>query len=404
MQRELNEKSKYQYQIKDGVKTALVVALVCMIMPFVTVNANGVEETFSIYGMFAYFYKSAVGLHFTFEAKGLLMVLKVIALSIMASVVFGLLMLFNKNKATKNSDNSIFTIFSSLVGIAMVFGYFYYLRYIIGVEVDSHARVILKVGAITLVVALVVVVLLLLMLRIKKRLLMVALLTCVVIPGTIAFGMLFLEDRRYYVISLLIIFETMIPFFMVFENRKPQARELILIAVIAAIAVAGRAAFFMVPQFKPVVAIVIIAGVCLGAETGFLVGALTALVSNFFVGQGPFTPWQMFSLGIIGFLAGVLFEKGWLSKKRLPLCVFGFFSALVIYGFLMDTCTILTSAFKSQQAFYFTYLSGLPFNFILGVATSFFLFILANPMIEKIERIKIKYGLILTSEQNPPAD
>ncbi|MEG2639753.1 MAG: ECF transporter S component, partial [Clostridiales bacterium] len=80
--------------------------------------------------------------------------------------------------------------------------------------------------------------------------------------------------------------------------------------------------------------------------------------------------WQMFSLGIIGFLAGVLFEKGWLSKKRLPLCVFGFFSALVIYGFLMDTCTILTSAFKSQQAFYFTYLSGLPFNFILGVATS----------------------------------
>ncbi|MEG0873736.1 MAG: ECF transporter S component [Clostridiales bacterium] len=404
MQRELNEKSKYQYQIKDGVKTALVVALVCMIMPFVTVNANGVEETFSIYGMFAYFYKSAVGLHFTFEAKGLLMVLKVIALSIMASVVFGLLMLFNKNKATKNSDNSIFTIFSSLVGIAMVFGYFYYLRYIIGVEVDSHATVILKVGAITLVVALVVGVLLLLMLRIKKRLLMVALLTCVVIPATIAFGMLFLEDRRYYVISLLIIFETMIPFFMVFENRKPQARELILIAVIAAIAVAGRAAFFMVPQFKPVVAIVIIAGVCLGAETGFLVGALTALVSNFFVGQGPFTPWQMFSLGIIGFLAGVLFEKGWLSKKRLPLCVFGFFSALVIYGFLMDTCTILTSAFKSQQAFYFTYLSGLPFNFILGVATSFFLFILANPMIEKIERIKIKYGLILTSEQNPPAD
>ncbi|MEG2405555.1 MAG: ECF transporter S component [Clostridiales bacterium] len=404
MQRELNEKSKYQYQIKDGVKTALVVALVCMIMPFVTVNANGVEETFSIYGMFAYFYKSAVGLHFTFEAKGLLMVLKVIALSIMASVVFGLLMLFNKNKATKNSDNSIFTIFSSLVGIALVFGYFYYLRYIIGVEVDSHATVILKVGAITLVVALVVGVLLLLMLRIKKRLLMVALLTCVVIPATIAFGMLFLEDRRYYVISLLIIFETMIPFFMVFENRKPQARELILIAVIAAIAVAGRAAFFMVPQFKPVVAIVIIAGVCLGAETGFLVGALTALVSNFFVGQGPFTPWQMFSLGIIGFLAGVLFEKGWLSKKRLPLCVFGFFSALVIYGFLMDTCTILTSAFKSQQAFYFTYLSGLPFNFILGVATSFFLFILANPMIEKIERIKIKYGLILTSEQNPPAD
>lgn len=66
--------------------------------------------------------------------------------------------------------------------------------------------------------------------------------------------------RLHYAISLLIIICAMIPFFMVFEKRKPQARELIIIATLSAIAVAGRAAFFMLPNFKPVCAIVIIAG------------------------------------------------------------------------------------------------------------------------------------------------
>ena len=90
----------------------------------------------------------------------------------------------------------------------------------------------------------------------------------------------------------------MLPFFFLFENRRPQARELVVIAVLCAIGVAGRAAFFMVPQFKPVAAVVILAGVCFGAESGFLVGAMTAFVSNFFFGQGPWTPWQMFAFGL----------------------------------------------------------------------------------------------------------
>ena len=86
---------------------------------------------------------------------------------------------------------------------------------------------------------------------------------------------------------------------MIFEDRKPQAREVLLIAVMAAIAVVGRMAFFMLPQFKPVTAIVIITGISLGAEAGFLTGAVAGFVSNFFFGQGPWTPWQMFAFGII---------------------------------------------------------------------------------------------------------
>lgn len=231
--------------------------------------------------------------------------------------------------------------------------------------------------------------------RMSCRTLWAAVLILLVIPATILFGIFVLNDRKYYFISLLIILYTMIPFAMVFENRKPQARELMVIAVLAAIAVAGRSAFFMLPQFKPVVAIVIIAGVSLGAEAGFLVGAVTGFVSNFFFGQGPWTPWQMFCFGMIGFLAGILFKKGWLQKSKLSLCVFGGLSTFLVYGGIINLGSLLmfTSHF-SWKAMAATYISGFWFDLVHAIATVFFLFILSRPMIEKLDRIKVKYGLI----------
>ncbi len=189
----------------------------------------------------------------------------------------------------------------------------------------------------------------------------------------------------------------MIPFAMVFEHRKPQARELIVIAVLASIAVAGRAAFFMLPQFKPVVAIVIIAGVSLGAEAGFLVGATAGFVSNFFFGQGPWTPWQMFCFGIIGFMAGILFQKGLLKKNKLSLCLFGGLSTFVIYGGIINIGSLLmfTPQF-SWKALQATYISGFWFDIVHAIATIVFLFLITGPMIEKLDRIKTKYGLIET--------
>lgn len=184
--------------------------------------------------------------------------------------------------------------------------------------------------------------------RLSRRTLLAALLILIVIPATILLGIFVLNDRKYYFISLLIVIYTMIPFAMVFENRKPQARELIVIAVLAAIAVAGRAAFFMLPQFKPVVAIVIIAGVSLGAEAGFLVGAVAGFVSNFFFGQGPWTPWQMFCFGIIGFLAGIFFKKGLLKKNKLSLCIFGGLATFFVYGGIINIGSLMmfTSEFS----------------------------------------------------------
>jgi energy-coupling factor transport system substrate-specific component len=216
-----------------------------------------------------------------------------------------------------------------------------------------------------------------------------------VIPATIMFGVFALDDRKYYFISLLIILYTMLPFALVFERRKPQARELIVIAVLTAIAVAGRAAFFMLPQFKPVVAIVIIAGVSFGPEAGFLVGATTGFVSNFFFGQGPWTPWQMFSFGIIGFLAGILFRRGWLKTSKLALCTFGGLAAFFIYGGIINIGSLLMFApVITREALIATYASGFWFDMVHAIATVIFLYFLSRPMIEKLDRIKVKYGLI----------
>lgn len=228
-----------------------------------------------------------------------------------------------------------------------------------------------------------------------KRTVMAAFMILMAIPYTIFFGIYYLDDRKYYFISLLIILETMLPFIMVFEKRKPQARELVLISALCALAVAGRAAFFMLPQFKPVAALVIIAGVCFGGETGFLVGAVTAFVSNFFFGQGPWTPWQMFAFGSVGFLAGVLFQKGWLRKTKASLCVFGFLATFVIYGCIMNTSYVIQSQTHLTKAMFIAALvSGAPFDLVHAVSTVFFLWIMAEAMIEKLERIKEKYGLL----------
>jgi len=188
----------------------------------------------------------------------------------------------------------------------------------------------------------------------------------------------------------------MLPFVLVFEGRKPKARELVTIAVLCAIGVAGRSLFFMLPQFKPVIALTIIAGVAFGGEAGFLVGAVTMLVSNVMFSQGPWTPWQMFSMGIIGFLAGVLFRKGWLRRTRASLAVFGAIAAILIYGGIMNPAAAFMTSSKvpDRNVIMAYYVTGLPMDLLHAFGTVLFLVLAAEPMLEKMERIKVKYGLI----------
>ncbi len=223
----------------------------------------------------------------------------------------------------------------------------------------------------------------------------------ILVPATI-FVAWELGDRKYYITSVLIIFYAMIPFFVSFESRKPQAREIVTIAVLCAIAVASRAAFIMLPAFKPIIGIIVIAGMAFGARAGFLVGAVSAFVSNFIFGQGPWTPWQMLAFGIAGFLAGFLHEKGILdSNRKIQVTIFGGLVVMLIVGPLLDTSTLfmMMSMIDTSSALT-VYLAGVPINAVHAVAVMITLFLLTKPMMEKLTRIKIKYGM-MEEKQKP---
>jgi len=231
--------------------------------------------------------------------------------------------------------------------------------------------------------------------KLSKRTIIAVTIIVLTIPLTMFIGIYFLNDRRFYFVSLLILLQTMLPFALVFEGRGPGARELVIIAVLCALAVAGRAAFFMLPQFKPVVALVIIAGVSFGGESGFLVGAMTGFVSNMFFGQGPWTPWQMFAFGLIGFLAGLLSQRGLLSRAPIPLAVFGGLATFFLFGGIMNPASILImQPNPTWEMILLAYLRGIPFDLVHAAASVTFLLILAKPMLEKLDRMKVKYGLL----------
>ena len=114
----------------------------------------------------------------------------------------------------------------------------------------------------------------------KKSNIFVLAVFLVLIPLTLYWGTK-QQGQSHYLVGTLIIFEMMIPFFMAFEGRRPQARELVVIAVMCALAIAGRV-LIPLPHFKAAFAVIILAGIAFGPEAGFVVGAVTAFVSGFF--------------------------------------------------------------------------------------------------------------------------
>ncbi|MFR5092309.1 MAG: ECF transporter S component [Adlercreutzia equolifaciens] len=143
-------------------------------------------------------------------------------------------------------------------------------------------------------------------------------------PLTVVVGM-GIPGNGYYLSGTLIVLFAIVPFFVAFEGRRPTAREIAVVAVLTALAVAARAAFVWVPHFKPMAAIIMIAGIAAGPQTGFLVGSVAALASNFIFGQGPWTPWQMLAFGVVGLVAGLLadarvFPRANLSWPRRIAC------------------------------------------------------------------------------------
>ena len=227
----------------------------------------------------------------------------------------------------------------------------------------------------------------------KKSNLATLLIFLLVIPATLVLGSQ-MSGKSYYLTSTLIIVELLIPFFLTFEGRKPQARELVVIAVMCALAVAARVTI-PIPNFKAIYAIIMIAGIAFGPESGFLVGAVAALASNFFLSQGPYTPWQMMGYGAGGMLAVFLFQKGRLPRKPIPMGIVGFLGVLLLVGPLLDTCTVFLAPISMNlTSILAIYISGFPVNVSQGLSTFAVMFLLGNPLLEKLERIQVKYGMM----------
>lgn len=204
-----------------------------------------------------------------------------------------------------------------------------------------------------------------------------------------------LPGRWYYLTATLVVVESMLPFFVCFEARRPQARELATVAAMAALAAVSRVAFAFVPWFKPIMGVVMVAGAAFGAETGFLVGSLSALISNFFFGQGPWTPWQMMAYGVGGLLAGAVFHDRPARQRPVVMATFGFACIVAVVGPLLDASTILTTGSVITVPYVLAVLAaGLPANATLATATALTLLLVGRPLLAKLERLCVKYGML----------
>lgn len=296
----------------------------------------------------------------------------------------------------------------------------------------------------------------------RKRLALTAVLIFLVIPVLIALTVFLGSKRLYMPLSLLILVMIMAPFFMIFERRKPRAREVVLIAMMSALTVASHTFFHIAFPVQIGTAMVIISGISLGPEAGFLIGAMSRFVCNFYMGQGAWTPWQMFCWGLLGFLAGlafnreiskqnsisnfkkmmapvlcvifselvayisflvwpgndktffgwrvylfgiiglllaVIFQKGKLKTDNITMAVFTFVVTFVIYGGIMNFAAMCLSMNEpgslgiGVKALKALYVSGVGYDFYHALTAAICVFVIGTPMVNKLERIKIKYGI-----------
>lgn len=211
------------------------------------------------------------------------------------------------------------------------------------------------------------------------------------IPIVVFGGALLFQEKHYAWIALCVALLSCLPLFICFERKGSTAKELTTLAVLVAVSAAGRFAFVWVPGFKPVTAITVIAAMYLGREAGFVVGSLSAVVSNFYFGQGPWTPFQMFAWGFLGFLAGILAAP--LKRRKLWMILYGVLAGL-LFSVIMDVwATLWADGTFNLSRYLAALISAIPVALEYAVSNVVFLLLLARPIGEKLERIKTKYGL-----------
>lgn len=200
------------------------------------------------------------------------------------------------------------------------------------------------------------------------------------------------------VLSLAVVVLALCLLFGRWEASRPALRQIMPTLVLAALAAAGRILFAPLPDVKPVSAIALIAGAVLGSQSGFMVGALAALTSNMFFGQGMWTPWQMYAWGLVGYAGGWLGSLGVLETRdgrprRMALIAAGVASGLV-YGAVINAYDIVAFVQPLTLPGAMARLAtAVPFDVVHGIATAAFLVALWGPWVRRIRRVLRRYGL-----------
>lgn len=197
--------------------------------------------------------------------------------------------------------------------------------------------------------------------------------------------------QHYFIISVVIIGLFLLLFFKRFERKKVKTREIVILAMLAALAAIARVPFAGIPSVQPTSFVIITAGLVFGAESGFLVGAVAAIVSNIFLGQGPWTPWQMFSWGTMGLSAGLL--RSLLSKVWVQ-CIFGFAWGF-LFGWIMNLWIIVSNIENISWEFVIgIYASSFTHDLSHAISNVVFITIFSARWVKILDRFKRKYGLL----------
>lgn len=197
-------------------------------------------------------------------------------------------------------------------------------------------------------------------------------------------------SKNYLLFSFGFLIVTLDIYFWRFENSHHNSREVVFIAIICALAVVGRIIFAALPAVKPELFILIMGAIVSGPETGFLMGTIIALTSNMYFGQGVWTPWQMFGLGVIGLISGLMMNKNvptWL------LVVWGFASGFLL-GWIMDVYYIIGFVNPiTIKSIVTSVVASFYFDFVHALFTGVLLLVVGKRWIKLFNNYKKKYDL-----------
>ncbi len=206
--------------------------------------------------------------------------------------------------------------------------------------------------------------------------------------------------KHYILLSFFLLLGTFLPFMISFRVRKPRAREVVLLSVMVSFCVAVNTLCSHTLPLHAGTAVVVLTGIALGPEAGFITGSLGRFLCNFFDGQGIWTPWQMVTWGLMGFLSGILYRRFLFPKNKFFMSIYTFFFTFVIYGGIMNFASMLMQyvingdrTAVNLNTLKALYVAGIPYDFMHGLGAAICIFLGGESLLQKLERIQIKYGM-----------